>query len=124
MRTPSRASVALAVGGVFATIGFTGVAATSASAAPHPSLARSAVAHHAAHVLRLTLPGTGLRLSASVDDEGNVAEVDETETEADDATEVEDANDVEDAGDDQGEEAGEDQGEDAAGDDQGEDQGE
>ena len=52
MRTPSRASIALAMGGVAATIGFTGVAATSASAAAHPSLARPSVAHRGAHVLR------------------------------------------------------------------------
>src|SRR3954452_14471464 len=80
MRTPSRATIALAMGGVFATIGLTGAAAASAAPA-HPSLARPAVAHHAARVLSLTVPGTGLRLSASVDDEGNVNDVDEMENE-------------------------------------------
>src|SRR3954469_12336788 len=137
MRTPSRASLALAMG-FFATSGITAVAATSASAAPsHPSLARPpAVAHHTARVVSLTVPGTGLRLSASVDDEGQVNDVDEMENEPEvnDANDVEaqdeanDANDADDAGDDQGEdndgqeEAGEDQGEDQN-DDQGEDAG-
>src|SRR3954465_1479109 len=92
MRTPSRASIALAMGGVFATIGLTGAAATSAAAATHPSLARPAVAHHAARVLSLTVPGTGLRLSASVDDQGNVNDADEMENEVNDVND--DANDV------------------------------
>src|SRR3954452_13819346 len=116
MRTPSRASLALAMG-FFATSGITAVAATSASAAPsHPSLARPpAVAHPTARVVSLTVPGTGLRLSASVDDEGQVNDVDEMENEP----EVNDANDVEaqdeanDANDaDDADEAGDDQGED------------
>src|SRR3954449_8433701 len=135
MRTPSRASIALAMGGIFATIGMTGAAATSAAAATHPSLARPAVAHHTARVLSLTAPGTGLRLSASVDDEGQVADVDEMENEpevndvnddAADSGDLESAN----AGDDNGgaDEAGDDQGQDQndgadeAGDDQGQDQ--
>src|SRR4051795_8370910 len=129
MRTPSRASLALAMG-FFATSGITAVAATSASAAPsHPSLARPpAVAHHIARVVSLTVPGTGLRLSASVDDEGQVNDVDEMENEpevndANDVDEMEaedeanDADEMEEAGEHQGdnddqEEAGEDQGED------------
>src|SRR4051812_20618890 len=131
MRTPSRASIALAMGGIFATTGLTGAAATSAAAATHPSLARPAVAHHTARVLSLTGPGTGLRLSASVDDEGQVEDVDEMENEPEvndvndaDETETEDeandAGDQEEAGDDQG---GEDNdGADEAGDDQGQDQ--
>src|SRR4051812_6343573 len=132
MRTPSRASIALAMGGIFATIGMTGAAATSAAAATHPSLARPAVAHHTARVLSLTVPGTGLRLSASVDDEGQVEDVDEMENEdevndVDDADEVENEDEANDAGDDADEmdEVGDDQGDDnddadEAGDDQGE----
>src|SRR3954451_10493237 len=89
MRTPSRPTIALAMGGVFATIGLTGAAAASAAPA-HPALARPAVAHHTARVLSLTVPGTGLRLSASVDDEGNVNDVDEMENE----NEQEDVNNV------------------------------
>src|SRR4051795_1763240 len=119
MRTPSRATIALAMGGVFATIGLTGAAATASAAPAHPSLARPAVAHHAARVLSLTVPGTGLRLSASVDDEGNVNDVDEMENEdevndVDDADEVENEDEANDAGDDADEmdEVGDDQGED------------
>src|SRR3954454_18171802 len=99
MRTPSRPTIALAMGGVFATIGLTGAAA--ASAAPtHPALARLAVAHHAARVLSLTVPGTGLRLSSSVDDEGNVNDVDEmeNETEANDVSADANAGDPETGG--------------------------
>src|SRR3954470_5329367 len=131
MRTPSRPTIALAMGGVFATIGLTGAAAASAAPA-HPALARPAVAHHTARVLSLTVPGTGLRLSTSVDDEGNVEDVDEMENEdevndVDDADEVENEDEANDAGDDADEmdEVGDDQGEDnddadEAGDDQGE----
>src|SRR4051794_31507351 len=101
MRAPSRASLALAMG-VFATTGLTAVAATSASAAPaSPSLARPAVAHHTARVVSLTLPGTGLQLNASVDDEGNVTgasagddQGDEVEVGDDDAAELGDNDDA------------------------------
>src|SRR4051812_36200358 len=96
MRTPSRATIALAMGGVFATIGLTGAAATASAAPAHPSLARPAVAHHAARVLSLTVPGTGLRLSASVDDQGNVNDVDEMENENEQEDVNDDANDVND----------------------------
>src|SRR4051812_9211038 len=133
MRTPSRASLALAMG-FFTTSGITAVAATSASATPsHPSLARPpAVAHHTARVVSLTVPGTGLRLSASVDDEGQVNDVDEMENEdevndvndvdemeaEDEANDADDADEMEEAGEHQGdnddqEEAGEDQNDDA-----------
>src|SRR3954463_15162407 len=95
MRTPSRPTIALAMGGVFATIGLTGAAAASAAPA-HPALARPAVAHHTARVLSLTVPGTGLRLSTSVDDEGNVNEVDEMENEPEVNDVNDDANDVND----------------------------
>src|SRR3954470_12975914 len=74
MRTPSRAALALAMG-VFTTTGLTAVAATSATAAPaHPSIARPVAAPHSTHSVRLSLPGTGVRLTASVDDEGNVTD--------------------------------------------------
>jgi hypothetical protein len=57
--------------GVFTTTGITAVATTAASAAPgHPSLARPAAAH-SARVLSLTLPGTGVRLTSSLDDNGD-----------------------------------------------------
>src|SRR3954452_15159155 len=133
MRTPSRASLALAMG-FFATSGITAVAATSASATPsHASLARPAVAHHTARVVSLTVPGTDLRLSASIDDEGQVNDVDEIENEdevndVNDVDEMEAEDEVNDADDaDDAEEAGEDQGEDnddqeEAGEHQGEDQ--
>src|SRR5947208_2762327 len=112
MRTPSKASVALAMGGVAATIGLTGVAATSAAASTHPSLARPAVAHHTARVMHLTVPGTGLRLSASVDDQGQVADVDEMENEP----EVNDVNDdAADSGDPESANAGDNQGGDNGG---------
>src|SRR3954471_23500015 len=131
MRTPSRATIALAMGGVFATIGLTGAAAASAAPA-HPSLARPAVAHHAARVLSLTVPGTGLRLSASVDDEGNVNDVDEMENENEqedvnnvDENEANDANDDADEQEEAGEDANEDNDEaEEAGEDQNEDQNE
>src|SRR4051794_41795807 len=95
MRTPSRPTIALAMGGVFATIGLTGAAAASAAPA-HPALARPAVAHHTARVLSLTVPGTGLRLSTSVDDEGNVNEGDEMENEPEVKEVKDDANDAND----------------------------
>ncbi|HET7310229.1 MAG TPA: hypothetical protein VFJ17_02770 [Mycobacteriales bacterium] len=72
MRTPSRAALALALG-VFTTTGITAVASTAANAAAtHPSLARPAAASHSANVVSLTIPGTGVRMSATMNDQGDV----------------------------------------------------
>src|SRR5690349_13524399 len=72
MRTPSRAALALAMG-VFTTTGITAVATTAASAAPaHPSLVRPAAASHSARTISVTIPGTGVRMSSTLDDQGDV----------------------------------------------------
>ena len=135
MRTPSRASLALAMG-VFAAGGLTAVATTTADAAPaHPQTPSRTV-----HSISFTVPGTGVRMTSDLDDDGNVVATSAGDDEGDEVgiddngVDLGDENDAAEAVDDQGEdnrdqdEAGDDQGEDnndqgEAGDDQGDDDG-
>src|SRR5436189_624881 len=99
MRTPSRAALAVAMG-VFTAGGIT--VATTASAGPaHPSASHRAAAPHASH-LNLALPGTGVRLTASVDPEGDLADDVEVEDQANDQNEDQNE-DADEAGEDQNE---------------------
>jgi hypothetical protein len=120
--------------GVFAAGGLTAVATTTADAAPaHPQTPSRTV-----HSISFTVPGTGVRMTSDLDDDGNVVATSAGDDEGDEVgiddngVDLGDENDAAEAVDDQGEdnsdqdEAGDDQGEDnndqgEAGDDQGED---
>src|SRR3954452_22915808 len=140
MRTPSRAALALAMG-VFTAGGLT-VAATPADAsASHGQSARTV------HQVSVTVPGTGVRMTSDVDDDGNIVGTSAGDDDGDEVgvddngVQLGDDNDAaealddqgdgnaQDAADDQGEDdqgadqGGDDQGEDQGGDDHGEDQG-
>src|SRR3954451_1015645 len=93
MRTPSRAALALAMG-VFTAGGLTVAATTADASASHGQSARTV------HQVSVTVPGTGVRMTSDVDDDGNVVG---TTAGDDDANEVDDnANEVDDNGTDAG----------------------
>jgi hypothetical protein len=122
--------------GVFAAGGLTAVATTTADAAPaHPQTPSRTV-----HSISFTVPGTGVRMTSDLDDDGNVVATSAGDDEGDEVgiddngVDLGDENDAAEAVDDQGEdnsdqdETGDDQGEDnndqgEAGDDQGDDDG-
>jgi hypothetical protein len=151
VRTPSRAALALAMG-VFAAGGITVAGTAVATAAPgsnHSHSQHRGLTVRALHSVHFAVPGTGVRMTSTVDDAGNVVStsagdddgdevgIDDEGVELGDDDDAAEPVEVEDEqgedGDDQGEDADEqgddsddqgadadDQGEDDQGDDQGE----